>query len=203
MRRCSGASLWSSAHVTVKSACRRCSRHWPDRTPAGSRLSAPSSMTAPQTARARWRTRREGPLSGCSIPRAWRRRATPASRPQPAVSSPSRTMTATGPELAGRAGRAVLGSFGARSRRPHLTRLAQNIGFRYLSQRNPLAPLPAVLLRSRHPLFRLRTYLREGVGPSRRPPAGAELYSVAGANMAFAARFWRSSVVRRGDHVWR
>lgn len=61
----------------------------------------------------------------------------------------------------------------------------ENIGFRYLSLRNPLAPLPAVLLRSGHPLFRLMTYLREGLGPSRQPTAGAELYSVAGANMAF------------------
>ena len=60
---------------------------------------------------------------------------------------------------------------------------------RYLARRNPLAPLPSVLLESRRPLFRLRTYLRDNLGPTRVLPAGAPLYSVVGANMAFRLSF--------------
>jgi len=68
--------------------------------------------------------------------------------------------------LADGADRAVVRSFGGVAGLT-LPASRENIGFRYLSLRNPLAPLPAVLLRSRHLLFRLWTYLREGVGPSR------------------------------------
>ena len=67
-----------------------------------------------------------------------------------------------------------------------------DLALRYLARRNPLAPLPSVLLESRRPLFRLRTYLRDNLGPTRELPAGAPLYSVVGANMAF-----RLSVPRR------
>jgi len=61
--------------------------------------------------------------------------------------------------------------------------------FRYLALRNPLAPLPAALLESANPLFRLRRYLRDGLGPT--PPLGdgSPLYSVVGANMAFRRGF--------------
>jgi glycosyltransferase involved in cell wall biosynthesis len=60
--------------------------------------------------------------------------------------------------------------------------------FGYIAARNPLTPLPATLLQSRDPVFRLRNYLRNGQGPTEQPSAGAELYSVTGANMAFTRR---------------
>ena len=65
----------------------------------------------------------------------------------------------------------------------------RDLVLRYLARRNPLAPLPSVLLESRRPLFRLRTYLRDNLGPTRVLPAGAPLYSVVGANMAFRLSF--------------
>ena len=42
-----------------------------------------------------------------------------------------------------------------------------DLALRYLARRNPLGALPSVLLDSRRPLFRLRTYLRENLGPTR------------------------------------
>lgn len=54
----------------------------------------------------------------------------------------------------------------------------------YVAARNPLAPLPTVLLKS-GPLVRLWHYVRTGQGPSVELAAGSELYSVTGANMAF------------------
>jgi GT2 family glycosyltransferase len=60
--------------------------------------------------------------------------------------------------------------------------------FRYLGLRNPLAPLPATLLKSRNPLYRLALYLRTNLGPPPQLTPGARLYSVAGANMAFRRR---------------
>ena len=62
---------------------------------------------------------------------------------------------------------------------------ADDVVLRYLARRNPLAPLPSALLESRSPLFRLWHYLRTGLGPTPALPSGSELYSVAGANMAF------------------
>ncbi len=55
----------------------------------------------------------------------------------------------------------------------------------YVTARNPLAPLPALLLESSHPWFRLRHYLRTGQGPSIELAPGTELYAVSGSNMAF------------------
>jgi glycosyltransferase involved in cell wall biosynthesis len=55
---------------------------------------------------------------------------------------------------------------------------------RYLRARNPLTPLPAELLRSADPRYRLRLYLRDMARSRREPPPGAILYSVVGANMA-------------------
>jgi len=59
--------------------------------------------------------------------------------------------------------------------------------FGYITARNPLTPLPAGLLNTDR-LFRLRTYLRDGQGPTAELQTGTELYSVTGANMAFRRR---------------
>jgi GT2 family glycosyltransferase len=56
---------------------------------------------------------------------------------------------------------------------------------RYLSARNPLAPLPAELLRSHARLYRLWLYLRTVLTSPVEPPDGSELYALVGANMAF------------------
>jgi glycosyltransferase involved in cell wall biosynthesis/peptidoglycan/xylan/chitin deacetylase (PgdA/CDA1 family) len=56
---------------------------------------------------------------------------------------------------------------------------------RYLAARNPLAPLTAELLVSNDLRYRLRLYLRSVLGPDPSLVAGAELYAVPGANMAF------------------
>jgi GT2 family glycosyltransferase len=61
------------------------------------------------------------------------------------------------------------------------------LAFSYITARNPLMPLPAVLLNT-DPIFRLRTYLRTGQGPTKELETGTELYSVTGANMAFRRR---------------
>jgi hypothetical protein len=63
--------------------------------------------------------------------------------------------------------------------------------FRYLALRNPLEPLPAALLRSSNPLFRLRRYLRAGLGPTPPLREGSLVYSVVGANMALRRAFVR------------
>jgi cellulose synthase/poly-beta-1,6-N-acetylglucosamine synthase-like glycosyltransferase len=56
---------------------------------------------------------------------------------------------------------------------------------RYLAARNPLAPLTAELLVSNRLGYRLRLYLRRALGTDSELLAGAELYAMAGANMAF------------------
>jgi GT2 family glycosyltransferase len=57
---------------------------------------------------------------------------------------------------------------------------------RYIAARNPWKPLPATLLESASPLYRLRLYLHgllESGGADEE--AGCDLFAVAGANMAF------------------
>jgi glycosyltransferase involved in cell wall biosynthesis len=66
-------------------------------------------------------------------------------------------------------------------------RPASNDGFvlRYLAVRRPLAPLGGDLLSSANLGYRLWLYLRTAVGSGAPLAAGASLYSVVGANMAF------------------
>ncbi len=59
-----------------------------------------------------------------------------------------------------------------------------SVVLRFLAVHNPLRPLGAQLLESNHPLHRLRLYLRELWTPGELA-CGAQLYSVAGASMAF------------------
>jgi glycosyltransferase involved in cell wall biosynthesis len=56
---------------------------------------------------------------------------------------------------------------------------------RYLRERNPWTPLPADLLRSPHPLYRLWLYLRTLGGGGRSLRDWDRLFAVAGGNMAF------------------
>jgi O-antigen biosynthesis protein len=56
--------------------------------------------------------------------------------------------------------------------------------FRYLELRNPLRPLPEVILRTKTPFRRLLQYLSTEVGPTPRLEANARVYNLVGANMA-------------------
>jgi glycosyltransferase involved in cell wall biosynthesis len=60
---------------------------------------------------------------------------------------------------------------------------------RYMKDRNPWEPLSADLLTSHHPVYRLWLYLRGLLGAGSEGHSSAELYAVAGGNMAFRATF--------------
>lgn len=62
---------------------------------------------------------------------------------------------------------------------------------RYLAVMNPLMPLPATLLESASPMFRLKTYLGGLANPTRDIPRGSDLYSLVTANCAVKAELVR------------
>jgi glycosyltransferase involved in cell wall biosynthesis len=67
-----------------------------------------------------------------------------------------------------------------------------SLALRYVAERNPLSPLPAQLLESNSPLYRLGLYLRSLARGRPDPEPGAQLYSLVTANCAFRVELLRS-----------
>lgn len=68
------------------------------------------------------------------------------------------------------------------------TASTDRLEFRYLELRNPLRPLPEVLLRTSSPWSRLRNYLKTEIGPTPTMSANTRVYNLVGANMALRRR---------------